>query len=161
MKHMLFALFEEAREAEAALQEVEADETCRGAYSVVMHEDRLRDGDVELVETGVRGGMALGALLGAAGGAMLGGLVAGPLGLIGGGPLFAALMGGTYGTLYGGLAGTLGGLGGPDEGLKQLADQLEAGKILVSVNIEGIDCEARIEAIFQRHGALESHRRFG
>lgn len=161
MKHMVFALFESPNQADAALREAAADEDCQGLYSVIVHKDSLLEHELAPSESGLHGGVEAGVLVGGLGAALIGGLAAGPLGLIGGGPLAAALFGGTYGSILGALGGVLGGSGTADRGLEKLAKGLTAGKVLLSVEVEGRFCQHRIEAIFARHGAIESHRKFG
>src|SRR5688500_8927221 len=126
------------------------------------HEDDIgfaikSDGEPHDEVTGAEGpggGAATGALTGG----LLGGLIAAAAALIvpgigpilAGGLLASALSGAAIGAAAGGVLGALVGLGVPEEEAAVLQEELQAGKVVVTVRTVGRAAEAR--DILSRHG---------
>jgi uncharacterized membrane protein len=164
MKHVFYALFEDAWAASEALIALKALGVSEADYSVIVHKDayEVEEGeDLKLVETDMREGLVEGVTLGGLAGAIGAAMIAGPPGLIGAGPLLAALaVGGLAGGVYGGMGSFLYSLGIPDRSLDELAERLRPGGVLVTVEAADDDLEKRIELLFERKGAIarEKHR---
>ena len=158
MKHVFYALFPDRETGHEALKDLAEAGVPPESYSVIVHKNPYEledsenlsmsetDASEELVE-----GVAMGGLAGSLGVALL----AIPLGLVGFGPLAAAIaLGGWAGGVYGGLGAFLSALDVPDRTLAGLADRLERGELLMTVETQDSDLEAKIELIFERHGAV-------
>jgi uncharacterized membrane protein len=167
MKHVVFAVFGDKRNADVAIASLgDMDSSLREHISVIVHRDVANVAALdELVqhaerpdETDATHGRILGASLGAATGAMLGALFAGPLGLLGGGPIAGLVFGAATGTLHGALAGGLVGAGLPDHTLRHLADRIQAGDVLVTVQTPDRATEERVMTLLRAKGALVAEK---
>jgi hypothetical protein len=164
MHHEVFALLPTPEAATAALAEFKArsDSEVIGRCSIVVHRDRIEgeatDPQIAHEERGLREGVRFGALMGALGSAATFALLEGPFRLVGGGPAFAALVGAGIGSAYGAILGAIVGPAYGDTHFQKLASHLKEGKVLLSLNVDGLKCEHEAEAILQRHGAEVTHR---
>lgn len=122
----------------------------RSVIGAVIHEGELSHEDMPHAgEQSVRRGLA-GAAIGGTLGAILGGIVVGPIGLIGAGGAAIALF--LAGSMYGGIAGAISGRDDDKPRVKKLAEKLEPGKVMVTVDVSGAMDVASIEAILRRNG---------
>jgi hypothetical protein len=112
---------------------------------------------MELFESGAAALTARMAALGAAVGVALG-LAAGPLGLLAAGPLASVLFSTTAATMAGALSGVLAGASDADPTLHRLAERLEKGQVLLSVEPPSLDCAEQAERILHQHHARVVHR---
>ncbi len=143
MRHVLFALFENDQAAEACLRDIKAQPGLADACTVLMHRGEMNHGgsphDAPLEETSARQGLATGALLGSTLGGLMGGLLLGPLGFIAAGPLAATLFGVLSGGALGALGGGLTGAAEPDPVIEEVRKDVEAGKVLLTVEPRDTD----------------------
>lgn len=167
MEHVVFALFRDRQAADSAVRHlVQEDRAYEPHISVVVHKDVVDEHHLrkQIQHSGEGGesdaahGVALGAGLGAVVGGLLGALLAGPFGLLGGGPLVGVLFGAGSGSVYGMLSAGLVGAGLTDRSLKQLADGISTGDVLVTVRTSDKPTEERVEAILRRHGAAVAEK---
>lgn len=154
MLHILFALFDNEEEAASAVRELEEEGIPMDLVSLLVRKDKLDEEDLDINESDARNGFFKGILAGGTVGALVGFLLGGPFGLLGVGPLASALFGAGAGSVYGSLGGALSGASVTDDQLDKLAGALEAGKILVTAEIEGIETVEAVTEIFERHGAV-------
>jgi hypothetical protein len=149
MRHVIYALFDDPKEEEAALQEMDALGISREAAHVTEHRQDIRDTELNFGESDARHGLLLGVLIGAVGGAVLGGLLYGSFSaeIVIGGALIGAVISG--------LAGALVGTGLVDTRLLSIRRELKRGKILVTVEPEGLTTTDAVRAVFHKHGARE------
>jgi len=160
MARSIAGLFPERFEAEAAINDLKAAGFDPSRIGVVMR-DKAESREVatamgtESTEGAVSGGViggSLGALLAATGALVIPGI--GPF--ISGGILATSLVGGAAGWLVGGLAG----LGIPKEEAEYYEHHVQQGGVLVTVDAQGRDSEAR--SILLRNGAEDlQDRGFG
>ncbi len=158
MRHVFFALFADAKEADAAVSELGSFDAGKEHVHVERHTGGLDYENLAIGET--RGGtrLAQGALLGGIIGALLGALLLGPQHLIlVVGPVGAALLCGALGAVMGGLGGLLTGLSGPDTKLERMEALMRNGAIVLAVDAEGQWESRQAEQIVRRHGALVQH----
>lgn len=156
MTHTLFALFDRAADLEAATAELESVGTPAKHCTVIAHQgplDRLPSSDLADFESGAATMTTRVSLLGAAFGAIFGALAAGPLGLLAAGPLATILLSTTAGTIVGAFAGLIGGATDADPSLKQLAEGLEQGKVLLAVQPPSAACAEQAEVVLHKHHA--------
>ncbi len=161
MKHTLFVLFDDEKQASEAISALAREGIPEDGFSVIVHRDTLHPSDLHLEETDARGGLLNGLAAGATLGALAGVLVGGPLGLLGIGPTAAAVFGAGAGSLYGLFAGGLAGASCPDPVLRRLADAVERGQVLVTVDVEGALHADRAEEILEAHGGHVVHKPLG
>ena len=143
-------LFKNQVDAERAIQRLKQDGFSEKQIGVAMRDPNQQK---ELIEgTGTQA--AEGAATGAIGGGVLGGVIGllagvgalaipgvGPI--IAGGALASTLAGAGIGAAAGGLLGALTGMGIPEEDARHFDEGFRAGGILVTVNAEGREAEAR------------------
>jgi hypothetical protein len=158
MRHYLFAVFDDTHGAQRALRDLHAAGTRTEHCGAILHRDHMHNEELPIGETSSRQGAVVGAVSGGALGAALGGLVLGPLGLVAAGALAAALMAGAYGAAGGALFGAIGGAGSPDRTLEGLADELRAGKVLLTIETPDAECLDRADRVLQRAGGRVVHR---
>ncbi|MDC0745975.1 hypothetical protein [Polyangium mundeleinium] len=151
MRHVLFALFDNEKDAETCMHVVRALPGLSEACTVLLHHDKVNRLDVPLAETGAREGVTTGALVGSAAGGLLSGLVLGPLGFIAAGPLTAALFGMLGGGAAGALGGGLAGAAEPDPVLQDVEREVKAGKVLLTVEVENTTQADDVERICLAH----------
>lgn len=151
----VYAIFDDPDTAGAAYDDLRVS-GCSGEHcSAIMHERHV---DLSALPSGERAGTE-GAVAGAAvagsAGAILAGLAALGGGLVGIGPLAAAAFGGGVMAAYGGLTGGLAGSDEAEKHLRALADDVEAGKILIAVETDDADLEEKCKKIFAKHGGRQ------
>jgi hypothetical protein len=153
MERLVCALFDDEPSAASAIDELVNGVVSDNVVSVVMHEGEVDHEDLGLASTQSGRRMLQGAAIGGGVGALLGGLLAGPAGVLVGGPLAAALVGGASGGLYGTVAGAITGRDDERPLVKELSQALEAGKVLVTLDIEGPGtARDEAKAILRRFG---------
>ena len=164
MRHEVFALLPTPEAATSALTELKAraESEVDSRCSIVLHRDSIEgettDPHIQHDERGLRQGVRFGALMGALGSAATFAVLEGPFRLVGTGPAFAALVGAAAGSAYGAILGAIVGSAYGDSHFQKLASHLQRGKVLLSINVDGLKCEHEAEAILQRHGAEVTHR---
>jgi hypothetical protein len=166
MRNVFFALFADPKEADAAVQELDAikslpkipDPRERNPVHaenphVEVHRGRLDNESLPVGETYARGRLIEGILLSSVGGALLGGFVLGPMGVVSDALVSPAVLCAGLGALFGGLGGLLTGIGAPDPRLERMSRALEHGGVIVSVEVAGDWETGEAEKIVRRHGA--------
>jgi hypothetical protein len=158
MRHVFFALFEDAREADEAVSELGVLDAGKERCHVEVHKGGLDSETLPLGETRGQKRLVQGALMGGFFGAVVGGAVLGPQHfLLVVGPTGAALVCGVLGLVIGGLGGLLTGVSGPDTKLEGMEALMRRGAIVVAVDTEGRPVREQAEQIVRRHGALVQH----
>lgn len=150
MEHLVCALFEDERRASDAVEKLLHSGVSRSVIGAVIHEGELVHEDVQHAgEQSVRRGFA-GAAIGGTIGGLLGGIVLGPIALIGAGGAAIALF--LAGSMYGGIAGAISGRDDDKPVVKKLAEKLEPGKVMVTIDVSGGMDVPSVEAILARNG---------
>ncbi|PRP93180.1 hypothetical protein ENSA5_44470 [Enhygromyxa salina] len=151
-KRHVYALFEDREAAEAAFEEVQ-QRGCRGEHcSALMQRDLLDDEELTMSETAAKEGAKKGALAAGVAGALVAGVVALPGGLLGFGPLVAAAFGAAWGATFGAMLGSISGASDPDEALRKIEAEVNAGKILIAVETDADELEEAADEVFASHG---------
>ena len=159
MKHVFFALFDDRETAQAAIDDVRDAGLLDDHTSLRIHTGRLADDDLQTHETDAREGVLAGAILGFLIGSLVIPLVVYLIGYTGMATLVvAAFMGGASGVALGVLSTGLAGVSVPDKTLEGWRDDLQDGKVAVTVTADSLVREEHLEAIFAGHGARE-HRK--
>lgn len=150
MEHLVCALFDDEPHASDAVERLLQSGVSRSVIGAALHEGELVHEDMPHAgEQSVRRGLT-GAAIGGTLGALLGGIVVGPIGLIGAGGAAIALF--LAGSMYGGIAGAISGRDDDKPEVKKLAEKLEPGKVMVTVDVSGaVDVDA-VEAILAHSG---------
>lgn len=156
MRHMIYALFQEAGEAEAALQDIESAGLSREEVHVALHSNPLRDDDMSYTESDAFRGLLIGLLCGVVGGALIGLLLAGPLRILPVGLLTSVGLGILGGTVLGGLAGLLYGAGLPDNKLQHLHKRMQPGQVLLAAEAQDLRAKDAVMQICRQRGAIEA-----
>ena len=159
MRHVFFALFNDAHEADAAVTELGDLDAGKDRLSVEVHKGGTHL-DSEVLPLGeTRGGTRLvqGALMGGLLGAVVGGALLGPAHFLIVGPTSAAFVCGALGMVMGGLGGLLTGVSGPDLKLERMVEAMRRGAVVLAVDAEGRWEREQAEQIVKRHGALVQH----
>ncbi|MCA9558957.1 MAG: hypothetical protein H6704_04320 [Myxococcales bacterium] len=154
MRHAAYALFPDARAAEAAINEIERHaELSQDVTDVVQHpawKRRLRT--KTFADTDAMPGMRRGALFGAVLGAIIGALLADPGGLIVGGPMVGAAFGATFGALVTALSLGIAGAGLTDRNLEEVVTGAEGKEVLVTFETGHVETSRRLVEVAERHG---------
>ena len=137
MDRLFCALFDDQPSAVSAIDELVNGIVGDDVVSVVLHEGTVTHEDLGVAAGKSGRRMLQGAAIGTTIGAVLGGLIAGPAGVLTGGPLATMLVAGATGGLYGTLAGAISGRDGEQQALADVAQALEQGKILVTLELKG------------------------
>ncbi len=151
---MVVGVFKECARAEEAVADLERAGFRADQIGIIEPEgSRPADGtmadEAPSGDPGVRiMGAAIGTLLGASGAVLLPGI--GPV--IAGGTLLAPLAGAAVGATAGVVVGSLVDMGLPEQEATYYERQLELGRTVVTVSVEGRYQEAK--AILERHGAF-------
>ena len=150
MEHLVCALFDDERRASDAVEKLMHSGVERSVIGAVIHHGELSHEDMPHAgEQSVRRGLT-GAAIGGTIGGLLGGLVIGPIGLIGAGGAAIALF--LAGSMYGGIAGAISGRDDDKPRVKKLAEKLEPGEVMVTVDVSGSVDVGAVEAILARNG---------
>ncbi|NVB37157.1 hypothetical protein G6O69_04895 [Pseudenhygromyxa sp. WMMC2535] len=152
MSGIIFGVFESRRDADAAVEAV-SRETGLEEINAVVHEEHLRDEDVQMTGTEALEGAIKGALLVGIAGALIGGLLMIPRADLSVGWAewgFLALAG----TIFGVTAGAVAGASESREEIRAMAEHLEAGNVLVTMDADELPAATVVE-IFAANGALD------
>ncbi len=154
MRQVLYALFKEPGEAEAALEELSRIAIPKEECQIFVHRKKLNQ-DLRTSESDLRRGLLVGLCTGALGGAFMGWLLAGPLSVLQL-PLYAAIgflmfLGAVCGMIGGGLSGN----GFVHTKLNDLLASFRPGETLVTAEIDGEQWTDMVYRIFKMHGAIE------
>ncbi len=158
MRHVFFALFEDATEADAAVHELGDLDAGKERCHVEVHKGGLNYEGLAIGETRGQTRLVQGALMGGFFGAVVGGALLGPQHLLlVVGPAGAAFVCGALGMVMGGLGGLLTGVSGPDTKLERMEALMRRGAVVVAVDAEGRWEREQAEQIVRKHGALVQH----
>jgi hypothetical protein len=158
MRHVFFALFEDAKEADAAVTELGDLDAGKERCHVEVHRGGLHNDALPIGETRGQSRLVQGALMGGLFGAVVGGALLGPQQLLlVVGPLGAAFICGALGMVLGGLGGLLTGVGAPDTKLERMEEAIRRGATVLAVDADGRWEREQAEQIVRRHGALVQH----
>lgn len=161
MLHVTFALLPDSARAEAATRAIMALQTRDERHvTLIAHRDALElrephDQD----ESDSARALGQGALVGSGVGALAGALLAGPFGLLGGVPLVGAVFGAGAGTLHGMLWSSLTGTELPDQTLRELAQGLQEGNVLLTVKTRAKETHDQVLGILREHDARIAEKR--
>jgi hypothetical protein len=150
MSSIIYAVFENRDAAKTAIEAVERE---FGEVTAVVHEDHLRDEDVQMGATDALKGALWGAGLVGVIGALIGGLLLIPSADVSiGWTEFAFLA--MAGTIMGVTAGAVAGASESRTEIRQMARRLEEGKVLVTLDRADVP-SATIFELFSANGAME------
>ncbi len=151
MSGIIFGVFENREAAESAINAVERE--VGAELGAVVHEEYLRDDDVQMSGTDALKGALMGAGVVGLFGALIGGLLLIPAADVSiGWTEFVFL--GMAGSIMGVTAGAVAGASESREEIRRLAERLEQRKVLVTFN--GADLpSATIINLFTANGAVE------
>lgn len=152
MSQMIYGVFDTRAQAEAAIQAIETQTENEGINALV-HEDYLRNEDVQIGGTDALRGAILGATVVGVIAAIVGGLVLVPATNLSVGWTEYLFISGA-GTLMGVTAGAVAGASEPRKELLALAQRLKEGKVLVTMDADEIPV-ATVLDLLSRNGALE------
>jgi hypothetical protein len=158
MRHVLYALFSSRDDASAAIADLTNEGVSRERCKIVVEggDDRqLRTSQLDLAQTDARKAVSLGVVLGAVLGGGFGAALAGPLHVTDMGVLPTAVFSAVAGSGIGALGGVLAGSMNPDRTLSELAPSAQHGKVMATVEVEGLTIEELVERIFRAHGAMQ------
>lgn len=158
MSDTLFAVYEEPGSARRAVDELQNRGFLHNQIGILLDEGTRQTlfGDVEHT------GAGRGALKGGLAGGIIGAVVASAIVLPGvglvGGLLATILASAGLGAAAGGLVGALAHLGFGEEDARAVAERIESGHVLVSVDAPNAEHVAAARAAFELTGASEIHR---
>lgn len=155
MDRLVTGLFEDEQRAQSAVRQLLDHGVHKDVVGVLLHGNGIEHQDVQEPGTNAGKRMVQGGAIGAGVAALLGGAVLGPLGLIGVGPLAAALFGLAGGAVYGTVAGALTGRDTDKEEIRELAREVEEGRVLVTAVVESRTSREELEELLRNHGALQ------
>jgi hypothetical protein len=155
MKHVLYALFPNREDASAAIHDLSAEGVSREQCRIVVEEGDVRTSQLDLSQTDARKAVTFGVVLGAVVGAGFGAALAGPLHVTDMGIFATAVFSAVAGSGIGALGGVLAGSMNPDRTLEQMAPSIERGRVMATVEVEGLTIEEIVERVFRAHGALQ------
>jgi hypothetical protein len=149
---MIYGVFNTRAQADSAIDAVES-ETGSAGINALVHEGHLRDEDVQMGGTDALRGAILGAVVVGCVAALIGGVLLVPGANLSIGWtefLFMAIAG----TIMGVTAGAVAGASEPRKELLALAQRLEEGKVLVTMEADEIPTATVVE-LFSKNGAVE------
>lgn len=156
MQHVFYAVFDDAKEGEAAILDLNQTYGAQEApFSTTVHRtarDRFRTAERPLYETRALKGLGLGAGLGGVAGSACGVAFA-LIGVHFGGELATVAFTAFGGAVLGALAGVLTGAGDPDPKLEKLEEELRGGAVVVTVAAPSFTFEDEARELFRSHGA--------
>jgi len=150
---IIFGVFENRAAAESAIEAIERQ--TGSELAAVVHEEHLRDDDVQMSGTDALKGALMGAAVVGVLGALIGGLLLIPAADLSiGWSEFAFL--GLAGSVMGVTAGAVAGASESREEIRKMAAQLEQGKVLVTLGTDDENLpQAKIFELFTANGAVE------
>lgn len=152
MSQMIYGVFDTRAQAEAAIRAIETQTVNTGIHALV-HEEYLRDEDVQMGGTDALRGAVLGAVVVGVVAALVGGLLLIPAANLSVGWTEYLFISGA-GTIMGITAGAVAGASEPRKELLALAQRLKEGKVLVTMDANEIPVDAVMDLLTQ-NGALE------
>jgi hypothetical protein len=152
MSQMIYGVFDTRAQADSAIEAVEATSGSEGVNALV-HEEYLRDEDVQMGGTDALRGAVLGAVVVGCVAALVGGLLLIPSANLSIGWSEFVFMA-VAGTIMGVTAGAVAGASEPRKEIVALAKRLEEGKVLVTMEADEIPTATVVE-LFSKHGASE------
>lgn len=158
MKHVLYALFSNRDEASAAISDLASEGVSRERCKIVVEEGddaQLRGTQLDLSQTDARKAVSYGVLLGAVLGGGFGAALAGPLHVTDMGVLPTAFFSAVAGSGIGALGGVLAGSMNPDRSMEELTASAHDGRVMATVEVEGLSLEELVERVFRAHGAMQ------
>ena len=162
VRHELFAILDTAEALDGALRDIRARPLLAGKYAVVLHRDGIKQAASDPIlsheERGTREGLRFGAAAGAIAGASGLALLEAPFEFVGAGPWVAALIGAVVGSALGAFVGAVAGSAYGDTHFQRLASRIQAGQVLISINVAGRARTSEIEAILRHRGAVTTRR---
>jgi hypothetical protein len=154
MSALVMGLFEHHTQASAAVDDA-LEAGWRGDITdVALYEDELPNEEIDQsgsksVPLAIRGGLIAGLL-----GAVLGAAILGPIfGLVG--AATGAALGSAAGVLYGTVGGLLSGRDTPKRSVQHVIDEVEGGRILVTIEVDSRSAAHDAEDLLRRHGSRE------
>jgi hypothetical protein len=151
-KQHVYALFDDAEAALAAYQTVQ-DSGCSTEHcTAVLHENHIDNSLDPVSERASREGAVRGALIGGILGALLGGTAALIGGVVAVGPWAGAAIGAGLLAGYGALAGGIAGADEPEGELRALEDEVNRGRIVITLETDDADIKKMCERVFKRYG---------
>jgi hypothetical protein len=152
MSEMIYGVFNNRAQAESAIEAIEGELGSTGVNALV-HEGHMRDEDVQMGGTDALKGALTGALVVGCIAALIGGILLIPAANLSiGWSEFVFLAIG--GTIMGITAGAVAGASEPRKELIAMAQRLDEGKVLVTMETDELPSATVIE-LFTNHGALE------
>jgi hypothetical protein len=152
MSQMIYGVFDTRAQADSAIEAI-ASETGHEGVNALVHEGHMRNEDVQWGGTDALRGAILGAVVVGCIGALVGGFLLIPGANLSVGWSEFVFMG-VAGTIMGVTAGAVAGASEPRSELVALAQRLQEGKVLVTMEANEIPIATVIE-LFSKHGALE------
>jgi hypothetical protein len=154
MSALVMGLFEHHENATAAVDDALAAGYRGDITDVALYEDELPNEEIDQpgsssLRLAIRGAALAGVI-----GAVLGALILGPIfGLVGG--ALGAALGSAAGVLYGSVAGLLSGRDVPKPAVRHASEEVEEGKVLVTIEVDSRSAAHDAEALLRRHGSRD------
>jgi hypothetical protein len=154
MSALVMGLFERREDADTAVRRALAAGYRGDVTDVALYEDELPNEEVDQPGSSSGRQAKRGALLAGLIGAFLGGALLWPiLGLLS--PAVGAALGGAAGVLYGTLAGLLSGRDLPKPAVEHAREELEEGKVLVTVEVDSRATAREVEELLLDAGSRD------
>ena len=152
MERLVCALYDDEASAAAAIKRLLESGVHNDVVSAVMHVGEIQHEDLSLAANPTGRRSAEGAMAGGALGAVLGAVLAGPAGVVIGGPLATIAAAGASGGLYGAIAGAITGRDDVHQLVRDLEQAVEAGRVLVTVDVEGRAQQGVVREVLSQMG---------
>jgi hypothetical protein len=154
MSALVMGLFERREDASAAVDCALAVGYRGDITDIALYEDELPNEEIDQPGSSSMGQALRGALLAGVIGALLGGVLLGAIfGLVSW--FVGSALGGAAGVLYGAVAGLLSGRDLPKASVEHARDGLDAGKVLVTIEVDSRSDAREAEALLRRLGSRE------